>query len=307
MESQTRFALLAVLLAAAFAPSTARAQASAAEALFKDGRTALAAGDLETACARFRASDEADPAAGTKANLAECEERRGRVATAWELYRTVLGQIPPTDPRVPLLKQRIDALDPRLPRLVIKLAAGAPPDTTVRDGDALLGTGAFGVPLPLDPGVHHLTVTASGRAAQPFEVTLTMGKTETIEVAPGEKSGGGGASPGPWIVGGVGAAALVVGAVTGGLVLQKKSAFDATVHMCAVGGKQTECTTAAGASARSAIDTLGPVTTVALVAGGAAVAGAAIWLGVRRRGSTTVRVGVAPAPAGASLRLEGAW
>src|SRR4051812_33228673 len=101
MESQARFALLAVLLAAAFAPTTARAQGSAAEALFNEGRKALAAGDLETACARLRASDKLDPAPGTKANLAECEEKRGRVATAWELYRTVLEQIPRTDKRVP--------------------------------------------------------------------------------------------------------------------------------------------------------------------------------------------------------------
>ena len=217
MGSQARFALLAVLLAAAFVPTTARAQGSAAEALFDEGQKALAAGDLETACARFRASDRIDPAPGAKANLAECEEKRGRVATAWELYRTVLEQIPPTDKWVPLVKQRLAPLAPRLPKLVIKLAAGAPADTTVHDGDAPLGTGAFGVPLPLDPGVHHLTVTASGRAAKTFEVTLTMGTTETIEAAPGApeapdtKSGGRGASPGPWIVGGAGATALVVG------------------------------------------------------------------------------------------------
>ena len=64
-------------------PRVARAQnPAAAEALFEQARAAMAAGSYELACARFRDSDRLDPAIGTRFNLADCEEKRGRVATA---------------------------------------------------------------------------------------------------------------------------------------------------------------------------------------------------------------------------------
>jgi hypothetical protein len=66
---------------------------AAAEALFEQARAAMAAGSYDIACARFRDSDKLDPAVGTRFNLADCEERRGRVATA-AAYKH-LGVTPP--------------------------------------------------------------------------------------------------------------------------------------------------------------------------------------------------------------------
>src|SRR5262245_31877335 len=89
-----RFLLLgaACVTGPVWAPPAARAQesqlsVSAAEALFEEGRSALAAGDLDLACARFRESNRLDPAVGTVLNLADCEEKRGKLATAWTLFR----------------------------------------------------------------------------------------------------------------------------------------------------------------------------------------------------------------------------
>lgn len=105
--------LLAVLLLS----RAASAQGAAAEELFEQGRAALAAGDLPTACARFQSSDRLDPAAGTRASLGTCEERRGRLASAWEAFKSALKKLPPEDPRVAKVQAQIDALGPRLPRL----------------------------------------------------------------------------------------------------------------------------------------------------------------------------------------------
>jgi hypothetical protein len=289
-------AALAVLLLS----GGARGQAAAAEVLFEQGRAALAAGDFETACARFRASDQIDPGAGVRANLGTCEERRGRLASAWEAFRSALAKLPAGDTRQAKIQASIDALEPRLPRLVLALGPDTPRETTVSEGAAAIGTaGTFGVPLPFDPGVHHLTVTAPGRDPRPLDVTLTEGKTTTITVDVAAAPSAASASPGPWIVGGIGLAGLVVGGVTGALVLQKKSVTNAD---CTA----TSCT-AAGEAAASAGRTLGPVSTVGLVVGAAGVTAGAVWLGVRRRGGGSARFGVAPTLAGATWRVEGSW
>jgi hypothetical protein len=302
---------LLVVAVVVASPGLAHAQSSAAEALFEQGRAALAQGDLDTACARFRASDEIEPAAGTRANLADCEERRGRVATAWEAYRSALDKLPSGDKRAPVISQRIANLEARLPRLVLALAASAPKETTVRDGGATIGaTATYGVPLPLDPGVHHLLVSAPGRRTQAVDVDLAEGRTLQVTVAPGAAADGGGtatpasaeqASPGPWIVGGIGVAGLVVGAVTGALVLHDKSAADAGCS------DVTKTCTPDAKAAADAGRSLGPVTTVALVAGAAGVAAGAIWLGVRGSGQPRVSVGVAPIGAGVAWKVDGSW
>ncbi len=312
--------VVALLLAS---PRPARAQASAAEALFDQGKVALAANDLETACARFRASDQIEPAAGTRANLADCEERRGKFATAWEVYKSALAKLPAGDSRATVIQERIAKLEARLPKLVLSLAPGAPKETIVREGEATLGAAAtYGVPLPLDPGVHHLVITAPGRPANNLDVTLVEGKTTKLAVEagaavgvapppvpPSAKPGASPAvvesrSPGPWIVGGVGVAGLIVGAVTGGLVLSNKS----TANANCTNGPPPTCKNQTGLDAASAVRTFGPVSTVGLVVGGAAVAAGAIWLGVRGAGKQgAMRVGVMPAGTGASCRVEGSW
>jgi hypothetical protein len=292
----------ALLSLSLLASAPAHAQAAAAQVLFEQGRAALAAGDLATACARFRASDEIDAGAGVRVNLAICEERRGHLASAWEAFRGALAKMGPDDERRVRVERALAALEPRLPRLVLTLDPSAPRETTVSEGKVPVGmTSTFGIPLPFDPGLHHLTVTAPGRAPRTVDVTLTEGQTTTRVVAPLDAPAGdaAAASPGPWIVGGAGLAALIAGGVTGALVLQKKSVTDANCNA-------TSCN-ATGESAASAGRTLGPVTTVCLVAGGAALAAGGIWLGVRGKAAASARVGVSFTPAGAAWRIEGAW
>jgi hypothetical protein len=326
-----RTLLCAPILAVALAYSSAVLAQVSAEALFEEGRQALAAGDLETACAKFRASEQIDPAAGTRANLATCEERRGRLTAAIGAWRGALAKLPPGDARVAVIREHVATLETRLPTLVLKLAPGTAPETTVREGDVQLGEAVtYGVPLPLDPGLHHLVVAAPGRLLRSVDVTLIEGRTATLVVEPGapvdvpapqalvmpspiagrrradvnppphavEDS-----SPGPWIVGGVGVTALIVGATAGAIVIQKKGVANA--H-CTDGPPPT-CRDQAGLDAASAVRTLGPVTTASLLVGAAGLTAGAVWLGVRRTDKSSVRVGVSPTLRGASWRLEGSW
>lgn len=301
------------------------AQGAAAEALYQQGQAALKAGDLDTACARFRASDKLDPAVGTELDLGYCEEKRGRLASAWEALHAALGKYPEGDARAKTLEKRIKKLEARLPQLVLALAPGAPRETTVREGDAIVGSAAtYGAPIPFDPGEHHLTVTAPGRAARTVDVTLTEGKTSTVSVEPGaaeEKAvekppekvpppppptpppaPAAGPGPGPWVVGGVGVAGLVVGAVTGALVLVGRSKVSANCN-----DATATCVSPDGITAANTVRTLGPVTTVSLVVGGAALAAGGIWLGVSQSSQASARVHLAPTIGGAAGRVEVSW
>ena len=57
---------------------------AAAEWLFREGRALMKKGDFAPACAKLAESQRLDPAVGTLMNLAECEERIGRTASAWQ-------------------------------------------------------------------------------------------------------------------------------------------------------------------------------------------------------------------------------
>src|SRR5690349_21597739 len=107
----------------------------------------MAAGSYDIACARFRDSDKLDPAVGTRFNLADCEEKRGRVATAWSLFRGVLAELAEDDDRRPIAQERVKALEPRLPYLTMRRDQATPPGVRVRVDGVELGEGSFGVAL----------------------------------------------------------------------------------------------------------------------------------------------------------------
>ena len=60
---------------------------AAAEVLFQEGRDAVQRGNWPLACSKFRESERLDPGVGTLMNLADCEEKIGRLASAWERWR----------------------------------------------------------------------------------------------------------------------------------------------------------------------------------------------------------------------------
>jgi hypothetical protein len=228
------------------APAQTRDRA-AGEALFRAGREAAEAGDHATACKRFEESNRLDPALGTLFNIADCREKLGRLASAWQAFQEVAQRLGPGDERGPIAEARAAALEPRLPRLVLQLSPGAPVGTVVLREEVELGTGSLGVPLPVDPGRHVVTVRAPGRAERRYDVVLEEGKATELTLEVGEPAPGQGAtaatstptSPPPdlpasggssrtagFVVGGIGVASVIAGVVTGGLALRYKSKMD---------------------------------------------------------------------------------
>lgn len=155
-----------------------------AAALFEQGRSDLARGDYESACAKLRQSDQLDPAPGTKLNLGECEALRGHVATAWELFRRVESQLPADDIRLPVAKKKREAVEARVPRVVVGFANGVPPEARVHIGRRIVERAELGAAIAIDPGPVEVVVTAPGYAEQRVLVTLQEGKTERVALAP---------------------------------------------------------------------------------------------------------------------------
>jgi hypothetical protein len=158
---------------------------AAANALFDEGKRLIAAGDLEQACAKFEASMQLVDQLGVRLNLADCHERQGRTATAWAEFSEAASQADKRgDPRVAYARQRAEALEPRLTKLAISVPpANRPPGLVVRRDNVVVPSEAFGTPLPVDPGSH--TITASATGDRPWSTRVESkipGEVITVEV-----------------------------------------------------------------------------------------------------------------------------
>ncbi|HVU02545.1 MAG TPA: hypothetical protein VHE30_12375 [Polyangiaceae bacterium] len=317
---------LSALALVVLSSRAAHAQAAAAEALFTSARQAMAKGDFRTACEQFRESARLDPAVGTDFNLADCEEKRGRLATAWQLFLTVEDRLPKGDDRLAIAETRARALSPRVPKVTLRLAAGAPRDTVVHDGATELGPASFGVELPMDPGDHEFLVSAGGREARTIHASLAEGKSTSIEVSPGAPkkldappeataapaqpnvlaetrdappSGSGSRTLG-WVLGGVGVVGLGVGATATVLAMGKKRTVDESCDAA-------KACSQAGVDAAHSGRTLEAVSLAGLVVGVVGVsAGAYFILSSRDEGPQTTAA-IAPTSQGFSLSVRRTW
>lgn len=170
------------------------ADAAAGEALFREGRRLMKVGDLAGACAKFDESQRLDPAPGTLANLADCEEKLGRLASAWEHWRSTADRLPASDRRRATALARAAALEANLPRLMIEVAADQPQGLTIHRDGVPLGLASLGEALPLDPGRHQIVVSAPGRRPLQYDVALAAGEQRKLVVAAGPSQPGAGAT-----------------------------------------------------------------------------------------------------------------
>jgi hypothetical protein len=160
----------------------------AADALFRQGRAAIKAGNIKEGCTSIAESYRLDPAPGTLLNVADCAERLRKLATARQHYLDLMEMLPAADPRHTLAQRKIKELEPRIPRLLLRLTDGSPEAVQVfRDG-VPMGTAALGVFLPVDPGKHLIEVRASGHEVARSEVLLAEGEQREVSVQVGPRS-----------------------------------------------------------------------------------------------------------------------
>lgn len=223
-----------------------------AEALFKEGRELVKAGDHAAGCPKFEAAFALRPTASVLLNIAKCHEREGKLATAWaEIQRArALSRESEGAERHKELEeiavQAISALEPRLPRLRIVIARPPPGLQVTRDGEAL-PPAALGVALPVDPGRHEVLVSAPGYRPEARAATLEEGKTATLELtlerdAPAADSESaqrrGGVPAWVWVSGGAGLALTGAGVY---FLADDLSAISALREHCRTDGGVTTC------------------------------------------------------------------
>jgi hypothetical protein len=156
-----------------------------AEALFRDAKQLMEAGDVATACPKFAESLNLDRTLGTLLYLGACHEQQGRTASAWSEFSSALtwAQRSGQAERVAFAQKHVDALEPRLAYIVI--TAPSIPNLQLRVDDALLNSAAIGTPLPVDPGSHLVEASAPNMQSWQQKVTVPSepGKTP-VEVPP---------------------------------------------------------------------------------------------------------------------------
>jgi hypothetical protein len=266
-------AAVAMVALAIAVPRPALAEdAVTAKTLFERGLGDMTAGRYEAGCPAIAESYRLDPRPGTLFTLAECEAKRGRTATAVELYEDYLSQYArlPADRqeqqghRKQIAEEQRTALAPQVALLTLLLAPDAPAETRVKRDGRDVAPAAIGLALPVDPGAHTLTVTEPDRP--PLDVRVSIGVRQksllTLPRPPPPPR----FSPrriGAIAAGSVGLVGLVVGAVAGGLTLAKKSVIN--VH-CGFASDPYGCD-ATGLAATSAAQPLSIASTVGFVVG----------------------------------------
>jgi hypothetical protein len=170
-------------------------RAALAEALFVEGKDLMRAGKLAEACPKLAESHRLDPGGGVVLALALCHEAAGKTASAWSTFGEALTfAVRDGDRnREAVARARIAALEPKLPRLVIVVAPAAlgTAGLAVRLDGAELERPAWGTAMPVDPGDHHVEVSAPGKrtrhlvpAAQPSSTSSILVEGLEAEPAP---------------------------------------------------------------------------------------------------------------------------
>ncbi len=171
----------------------ARAQSidpAAAQALFDEGRALLDKGAFDAACPKLAASQHLDPAVGTLLSLGQCEDSRGRTASAWVAYRDAasLATSRGDEKRRQFATAKATALEPRLGRIVIVVPTAVPGLTVRRDGVAI-DPALFETASPTDPGSHTMQAEAPGMQAWSSTVSVPAeGGTIRVVVPPLERA-----------------------------------------------------------------------------------------------------------------------
>jgi serine/threonine-protein kinase len=221
---------------------------AAAEALYQLGQQLLKSGDFTNACPKLEASNSLDPGVGTLLLLGDCQEKLGKLASAWATFREAAGLATSRGDadRARVADLRAAALKPRLVSVIFKVDSGNEgAGFELKRNAAVISKGSWGVPLPTDVGRYEIVASAPDR--EPWRTTIdvpakldeplvvqvpllapsatrsTLGGRKSTSAVPGEatRSTGSGQRTVGVIVASVGIAAAITSGVLTGLASAK--------------------------------------------------------------------------------------
>lgn len=185
------FTLVCLVLACLRGHAAAEVSAhdkAVAEALFDRGLELMRQGKDAEACETLERSQAVEPGVGTMLYLAECYEKVGRTASAWAMYREAASaaQAQGQTDRARKGGERARLLTPKLSKLVLEVAPEAKVEGLVitRNGEEV-PSAAYGIALPVDPGVLELVAAAPGHVTWSLTVTLQPNGASLVVDVPG--------------------------------------------------------------------------------------------------------------------------
>lgn len=179
----TRGIAIAVMLVVAARPVHADDNIAKADQLFEEGR-ALMKSDLHAACEKFEQSLQFNSQAiGTLMNVALCDEKLGRTASAVKKFTEARDRAREggLDGHLKAAEERLAELIPKVPHVSIKFLVPPAPGTQIvidKNTVALDATGD----VALDPGEHPLVVSAPNRVAYQTMVRIAEGERRQVDV-----------------------------------------------------------------------------------------------------------------------------
>ncbi len=161
----------------------AHADDATAEALFQSGKTLMEQKKYADACPKLEASYKLDPAIGTKLNIADCHEKEGKLAQAWADWGEARDQAKRENdkPRMDLAVRRQKELDAKVPKLTVNVTGPADGLAVFRD-ELQLDSAMLGVPLPVDPGTHVITLRRGNSVLRDKKVDVVEKSTGEVTI-----------------------------------------------------------------------------------------------------------------------------
>ena len=166
---------------------SARAQDAQTQgrALFNEGVTLFNKSDFDGACPKFEASLKAFPGIGTRGKLAECYEKQGRLASAYNQYKEValLASKSGESAREQVATARMKALEPKLSFVTIALPpANDTPGLVVKRGGNELERSKLGTAEAVESGTISVEVSAPGKKTFATQLTAVAGQTTKFDI-----------------------------------------------------------------------------------------------------------------------------
>ena len=255
------------------------AEVAAAQALFEQGRELTQQGRAREACPKFEESQRLDPGLGTQFNLASCYEQLGKLASAYTLFMSVAATAHATkqDQREQVARERAEAVRPQLTKLAIMVPAGVQGGIEIERDGLAVGPAQWGLPVPVDPGRHHVTASGPGVGVWAMDVDVPSdGAVHRVLIPDTEEVGFFTPLNHKLAVAaaGVGAIGLGVGVGFVSSAIAKKHEADRA------GCRATACPTERGVELRKQARSAGDVATASVGIGlvGLAAAATLLWL-----------------------------
>ena len=191
------FVALGVVLVASGAHAGDPADEARANALFQEARAAFIAGEYATACPKYEEVVRLRPGLGARIGLGDCYRKMGRLARAWQTYRTIVedaariastsksfGEKSTAQKRGDEAKSRMGEIEPRLGWITVAVpeAVLALPNVVVTLDGVPLAREAVGTRLPVERGEHVVDASAPGKKSWEKSLAIAEGAELTVAV-----------------------------------------------------------------------------------------------------------------------------